>query len=530
MVTLPNANYLLDGGKYNFILKVIREEWENNTWDATTATWLTSGNMLSTDTIQFIPITVEKVLPVGIPEAFSVKTAQENNIKPLVFYMKPVQPASIGGFNTNIDVAPLAVPATKLGWMNAHYWEVTNDGSIPGTNDVVTHVADVYPFDLADVFNDLDEKVSATRPISLDQNYKFEFKESDVDADGKNISVILKATPASTVAVPQSNAFAFPSWNAGYADHFYSLPLIGKDFVSNISTNKYVDGTAATAKDVKASYIYRNVSLKKDASLPAGYYQGDFEQEDVNVTFTTKYRSAFDITKLALITDDQLKTESGITGTTAADKDNILKWQLQHRWFMQIVDYENGYNMNNWAYTKDKVVKVTVDGGKTIKSIDPQELVKTTAPTGTAREFSFDRVVYNFANPMGTYVAKNVFLARAGLIGSADTSWGTLANLKDAYIPSLWDLIQADIVAYVPNTLKIDIKDYFTPALTTVGGKRHGIYLNPTDRDLLHPAITAPVQHKVTFQVVDCFGFTQDLEVQFFMLVPRIDMTPARQQ
>lgn len=534
-VFLPNPDYLLDGGTYKFKVKVYREEYEHPIWDSSTSTWISTGtNLLYSQLVQSIPLTVTKLMPTGLPQAFSLKGGQQHYVNPMEIYVKPVPPVTIpGGWST--DEATLKVPTSRTEWLNTQYWNVWMDGSVAGSNDVVTHAADIYPFDFADMFNDLDENIVANRSVSLDPDYAFEFMASDVDAAGNSIPVWMKAVSGTT----SSTAFSFPSWcyDPSRADHFYSLPLIGKDAVSLKSTDKYADGTNAENKEVNVVYCYHNISLRKDATAPNGFRQGDYLMQtnmfpvsggSVTTPFTVKYRNALDVNLFDLVSEDQLDTESGITGTSASAMDYRLQWRMQNRFFLQIVDYENGYNMNSWAYAKDKIVKVSV-ADNLITTIEPQYKVKNEAPYGADKEFPLNRVVYNFQNYMGAYVSKHVYLQRAGLIPVGQSYWGTLAYLKDQFIPSLWDLINTDIVKVVPGSLTIDIQDYFKPEFVYNGSREHGIVLVPTDRDLLHPALTSPLEHKVTFDVVDCFGFTKTIQIQFFMLPPRIDQNAARQ-
>jgi hypothetical protein len=363
----------------------------------------------------------------------------------------------------------------------------------------VTHVTDVYPFDFADIWKGICDPSNMYYP---DFNYKFIIKDADVEVkNGKEIvkDVVLESNAAQNA----STSFAYPAFrNGGDWKHFYSLPLIAKQFVSNDS--KYVDGTDNEPKEILATYCYRNVSLTKNADGTASLKDHDVEPVKQGVA---NFATALNVNKIELISDAFILTEQGIaTSATAAKKkeaydkfrDNFLR-----------VTYEEGANYNStWAT------------GMTDKTLY--------GPTVINNEMPLDRYVYNNPNYMKDYVTKNVFFERAGLYK------GTLDNLKENAncMPSLKNLIAQNYLEVVPGSITIDITDYFTPTFKYNGttGKPEAIILVPTDRTLMHPNLTKDVPHVVSFKVRDVFGFEKKIDVNFTMDKPRLDITTARQK
>jgi hypothetical protein len=156
----------------------------------------TTGGDVIADVIQNVTIKIRKQLPERTPFDLIVKKNQENIVKDLQVYMKPVVDYSLVASGT---------AATNL-------WNLDNA-------PLVKYGIDIKPFDIADMYNNVlkDDQNTAYQRVKWD-NWRFLFETSDINSAEKEVptyshvgmyelanSTSARAYPTTTYTVPWAN-------------------------------------------------------------------------------------------------------------------------------------------------------------------------------------------------------------------------------------------------------------------------------------------------------------------------------------
>jgi len=243
-VRLKAANRLINNETYNLVLTIYKRN--NNNADPD----LNSGSSI----IEKVNIQVTKTMPDYLPEAFGVKISQENEAEDMKFYLRPLTSTTIvpswWGWPT-IDY--------KYSW-DLRWFDENNSDEKWGMTKIETDrdllpyrwATDVRPYNFELIFNGL---VAADN--SYDQNYLFIF---DGCGDVANQDVEENAVSSFRMYGTQMDYNGLdPQGNPKNLKPGYYLPYVHYNVI---------DTYGSKALSVKASYIYRGVSLTVEDDQP----------------------------------------------------------------------------------------------------------------------------------------------------------------------------------------------------------------------------------------------------------------------
>ena len=223
---------------------------------------------------------MKKVNPVGLPSNFGFKNNQDYSKNALTFYLRPnTTGTTANGVAQSWNVNQLPADQNAWSFPIAANW-------VKGGADIY-HAKDVKPYDFTDIFEGLSLEYNANGGTKVwDENYKFEFPETDFADDAKATD-----KPVSTYAEYKDGAAVR-----------YSLPVVYKNAIGKTVS-------------VNVSYLYKEVSLKKDENdIPV---QKDIEQT-VKDYMKVQFACTLEQGTIAKMTEAEFTTMLTSTPATAA--------------------------------------------------------------------------------------------------------------------------------------------------------------------------------------------------------------------
>lgn len=425
-VQILNPNQLLDDNTYHLVLK-----------GYATSTYSSTG---ITEPIDLIRIDVKKLLTDQLPDGLTKKQGQlPADI--LTVWMKPMNNLS----------SPWSVD-----------WNVNN-------SDNVNYGKDVRPFDLADIFNNLQRSV-VTSTGTVKTYFGFDFMRSDLLAT-KEIET--KSAFDGTWGIVSSEAYG-NKYNE-IVSGSYGVPYANKEFV---------DGEL---HDVYATYEYRNISLTRTKTGGTADWtpvQEDYEVRGTAPLFKVQYISSLDLNRIvpwyAVVNSidhrPDLYQEYGVSAADAIKLDNgtaAQKALAQHIREMHyaenfVVTYETGGNICLDSLRYDQ--------------IDIPGLSEATVASKT-------EIVRSQTETLGRMIDNNYLKV-------------TSVDIVDA---------NGNVCDYLETPEDFSGKVY-------VGGKMY-VHLTPT-RSTMAPALYDNMNYILRLTVVDVFGHERTVDVAFTMLKP----------
>lgn len=420
---IKDAARLLDGETYTIKAVALRYgNYEDN--NQTYTRFL--------DTVQVVNIKIKKNVPTSLPSKFKIRANQLANNRTLNVYVKPVQ----GSYN----VANYAANAQPMSTNNS-YWQVANAGNF-------NYVADVKPYDFADIFTGL--TTGNENNLVWDQNYVFEVTKSDIG--NKSIFVGYDYQPSgSNVAVW---GFGTAPWNSeATTSQAYSLPAVHKSYVDD-----------NTEKLVKISYIYRNISLTKNANGTANGpkdFTRTLETVDPDAeqsAFYVKFNCALNIPSIGKMNNNQIVSTQADAWTKYDGDSDAHKAQVKTYNNRFVTSYESDYTLS-----LDQLV------------LNPQQIpglkhstAEKAGHIGILLTKTYEPTNYSWAEDYSYITLKDLFnngVLKRGSISLNTTDYYTASwtnnDITLRRVRSYDAFLASDLQSDVPHTVTINVEDVF---------------------------------------------------------------------
>jgi hypothetical protein len=302
-VRLKAADRLINDTTYNLVLTIYKRNNNNTDPD------LNSGSSI----IEKVNIKVTKTMPNYLPEAFGVRISQENEAKDMKFYLRPLTTTliarSVFGLTYVVDYRESWDITKWFDGTNAdEKWGLTNIDE-RRSNFAYRWATDVRPFNFEEIFTGLVDENN-----NFDENYQFLFEG------------------CGNVAKDDAEANAISTYRMYGSEMNYS----GLDALKNPANRKpgyylpYVyygvlESLGTTGLPVKASYVYKGVSLKVEddeivpgndyVSKPIYFDENGKEVAEANAAFVAKFICAIDKTfSLSFTAPNPVVEATGATG------------------------------------------------------------------------------------------------------------------------------------------------------------------------------------------------------------------------
>jgi len=506
-VMIKNANWLQDGKTYYLVLTGSRFDKQDGQEQDT----------------KKIVISVTKVNPVGLPSNFGFKNNQDYSKNALTFYLRPNTAAN--GTGSSWNVAQLPADQNEWSFPIAANW-------VKGGADIY-HAKDVKPYDFTDIFEGLSLEYNANGGTSVwDENYKFEFPETDFANDAK----------ATDKAVS-----TYAKYEGAAAVH-YSLPVVYKNAIGK-------------EIGVNVTYLYKEVSLKKDENDKP--VQKDIEQTKENY-MKAKFACTLEQGTIAKMSEAEFTTMLTSTPATAATNLNdfftALDTYLNDMGFtpaekaafsntevsFKVRDKDNKYKTDEKVKIKQITAGKIINGDKAGTAYDATEqkaAIAAICPKVFTRvndntifyemEFANGGAYYNtYGTPnknvkFATYMYKNNTLNN---ISYPDTD--LLTFLGGSYDGATWkagtktfaQMVEAGFYLVPDQDLAVpeSLKDYFKEV--KLNAQKTGLEFTSKE-GAGYSALTKDLKGTVNVKYYDVFGHPEEFKVEVVMKRPETTLS-----